>query len=136
MTALEQSAQFEEIQTAYRHHRALIDASPTAIVDFDVEGRVRSWNKGATEMFGWTEEEAIGRVSPIVPEGELEYFLGNIARIAGGETMRDLDLRRRTQGGLNKGEARNALARAIFFCRLGPSCATAPSRGRPTAPRA
>ena len=33
--------------------------------------------------------------------------------------LRDLDLRRRAQGGLNKGEARNALARAIFFCRLG-----------------
>ena len=33
--------------------------------------------------------------------------------------LRDLDLRRRTQGGLNKGEARNALARAIFFCQLG-----------------
>jgi PAS domain S-box-containing protein len=45
-------------------------------------------------MFGWTEEEAIGRVSPIVPEGELEYFLGNISRVAAGETMRDLDLRR------------------------------------------
>jgi PAS domain S-box-containing protein len=94
MTALEQSSQFEAIQNAYQHHRALIDASPTAIVDFDVEGRVRSWNKGATEMFGWTEEEAIGRVSPIVPDGELEYFLGNIKRIAAGETMRDLDLRR------------------------------------------
>lgn len=33
--------------------------------------------------------------------------------------LRDLDLRRRTQGGLNKGEARNALARAVFFCQLG-----------------
>jgi TnpA family transposase len=33
--------------------------------------------------------------------------------------LRDVDLRRRTQAGLNKGEARNALARAIFFCRLG-----------------
>lgn len=33
--------------------------------------------------------------------------------------LRDLDLRRRTQAGLNKGEARNALARAIFFCQLG-----------------
>jgi TnpA family transposase len=31
----------------------------------------------------------------------------------------DLDLRRRAQTGLNKGEARNALARAIFFCQLG-----------------
>jgi len=33
--------------------------------------------------------------------------------------LRDVDLRRRSQGGLNKGEARNALARAIFFCQLG-----------------
>ena len=33
--------------------------------------------------------------------------------------LRDPDLRRRTQGGLNKGEARNALARAVFFCQLG-----------------
>ena len=33
--------------------------------------------------------------------------------------LRDLDLRRCTQAGLNKGEARNALARAIFFCQLG-----------------
>ena len=29
--------------------------------------------------------------------------------------LRDIDLRRRTQAGLNKGEARNALARALFF---------------------
>ena len=33
--------------------------------------------------------------------------------------MQDIDLRRRTSLGLNKGEARNALARAVFFHRLG-----------------
>ena len=33
--------------------------------------------------------------------------------------LRDPALRRRTNAGLNKGEARNALARAIFFNRLG-----------------
>lgn len=93
-TALEQAAQFEEIQNQYEHHRALIDASPTAIVDFDLEGRVRSWNGGAADIFGWTAEEVIGRISPIVPEDELDYFLGNIQRIAQGEIMRDLDLRR------------------------------------------
>ena len=68
-TALEQSAQFEEIQNAYEHHRALIDASPVAIVDFSIDGRVRSWNAAASEIFGWTEEEVIGRISPIVPRG-------------------------------------------------------------------
>ena len=93
-TALEQSAQFEEIQNAYEHHRALIDASPVAIVDFSVDGRVRSWNAAASEIFGWTEEEVIGRISPIVPEGEHEAFLATLARIAQGEMIRDLDLRR------------------------------------------
>src|SRR3546814_13289787 len=33
--------------------------------------------------------------------------------------LRDIDLRRRTQARLNKGEARNALARALFFNQLG-----------------
>jgi TnpA family transposase len=35
------------------------------------------------------------------------------------EWIRNLDLRRRAHAGLNKGEARNALARALFFNRLG-----------------
>jgi PAS domain S-box-containing protein len=93
-TALEQASQFEQIQNAYEYHRALIDGSPVAIVDFDLEGRIRSWSAGAAEMFGWAEEEVTGRVSPIVPPGELDFFLGNMTRIALGETMRDLDLRR------------------------------------------
>ncbi len=33
--------------------------------------------------------------------------------------FRDPALRRRVQAGLNKGEARNALARAVFMHRLG-----------------
>jgi PAS domain S-box-containing protein len=93
-TALEQASQYEAVHDAYEHHRALIDASPTAIVDFDLDGRIRSWNGGATEMFGWAPDEVIGRVSPIVPEDELAYFLGNLERIAAGESMRDLDLHR------------------------------------------
>jgi PAS domain S-box-containing protein len=93
-TALEQAAQFEELQNAYEHHRALIEATPVAIVDLDLEGRVRSWNRGATDMFGWREEEVIGRINPTVPEEELGFFHDSIARIAKGEILRDLDLRR------------------------------------------
>lgn len=35
------------------------------------------------------------------------------------DRFRDPALRRRVQAGLNKGEARNALARAVFLLRLG-----------------
>ena len=33
--------------------------------------------------------------------------------------LQSVELRRRVHAGLNKGEARNALARAVFFNRLG-----------------
>jgi PAS domain S-box-containing protein len=95
MTALEQAAQLELIQEAHEHQRALIEASPVAIVDFDFDGRIRSWNAGATEMFGWSPEEVIGRVSPVVPDGEHDVFMDNLERIkATGDVLRDLDFRR------------------------------------------
>jgi TnpA family transposase len=33
--------------------------------------------------------------------------------------LQSVELRRRVHAGLNKGEARNGLARAVFLCRLG-----------------
>jgi PAS domain S-box-containing protein len=38
----------------------LIDESPDALVRLGLDGRVRSWNRGAHEMFGYSAEEAIG----------------------------------------------------------------------------
>jgi PAS domain S-box-containing protein len=93
-TALEQTAQFEEIQKAGRYHRALIEAFPDAIIDFDLDGRVRSWNGGATRIFGFTADEVIGRLSPIVPPEEREGFAETLRRVAGGEVLEGLDLRR------------------------------------------
>ena len=46
--------------------------------------------------------------------------LGRIERsLFALEWLQSVELRRRVQAGLNKGEARNALARAVFFNRLG-----------------
>ena len=46
--------------------------------------------------------------------------IGKIERtLFGLAWYQDLDLRRRVNAGLNKDEARNALARAVFFNRLG-----------------
>lgn len=118
-TALEQASQFEEIQNAYEHHRALIDASPVAIIDFELDGRVRSWNAGATEIFGWSADEAIGRINPTVPKDELGFFLENMARIADGERFPDLDLRRLHRDGAlidvrtSAGPVRNAKGEVV-----------------------
>jgi PAS domain S-box-containing protein len=93
-TALDQASQFDEIQNASERHSALIDASPIAIVNFGFDGRIRSWNASAVEIFGWAADEVIGRLSPLVPEDEYELFLANLDRVRQGETIRDLDMRR------------------------------------------
>jgi two-component system cell cycle sensor histidine kinase/response regulator CckA len=43
--------------------------SPLAVIQFDIEGRVREWNPAAVMMFGFSREEAIGQHwTVIVPE--------------------------------------------------------------------
>ncbi len=43
------------LQDANEKLRALIQASPLAIITLDTEARVTSWNSAAQRMFGWSE---------------------------------------------------------------------------------
>ena len=40
--------------------QALIDSSPLALVEFDLDTRVRLWNPAAERIFGWTRDEILG----------------------------------------------------------------------------
>ncbi|WP_285598602.1 PAS domain S-box protein [Kineosporia sp. NBRC 101731] len=44
-----------------RRQAELIDAAPAAIVVRDQDGTIRSWNRGAEEMYGWPAQAVIGR---------------------------------------------------------------------------
>lgn len=48
--------------------RAVIQSAADAIVAVDHRYRVTVWNPAAERMFGWTAEEMVGRVAPIVPD--------------------------------------------------------------------
>jgi PAS domain S-box-containing protein len=50
--------------------KAIIEASPLAIIVIDLKGIVRLWNPSATAVFGWTSEEAVGRYLPTIPTGK------------------------------------------------------------------
>jgi PAS domain S-box-containing protein len=39
----------------------LVESAAEAIFSFDPAGRIASWNAGATRLYGWTPEEALGR---------------------------------------------------------------------------
>jgi PAS domain S-box-containing protein len=49
--------------------RRIVAESRDAIIFADREGRIRLWNKGATAMFGYRPEEALGQdLDLIIPE--------------------------------------------------------------------
>ena len=64
---------------------AIINTSTDAVIFLDNEDRIKSWNKGAEDIFGYREEEIIGEpLQRLVPDdlislGELNYLRSELA---------------------------------------------------------
>ncbi len=74
-------------------YRALIAASPLAIVSTDIEAKVTTWNRAAEKLFGWSAEEVKGGEPPTIPPELHEEFLQRSTRpellpVDGRETVR------------------------------------------------
>ena len=69
-------------------YRAIIENSPVAVIYADEKGIVRIWNKGAEEIFGWTEQEMLGQsMDPIIPEKyRARHWKGYARTMKSGET--------------------------------------------------
>ncbi|MBS2039834.1 PAS domain S-box protein [bacterium] len=61
-------------QTRIEQQAALIDQARDAIIVHDLEHRILSWSKGATQIFGWREDEVLGRKLDEVLQDDLEVF--------------------------------------------------------------
>jgi len=72
---------------------ALLQGSPLAIFAVDQDGSVRIWNRAGGRLFGWQEQEVLGRAKPIVPEGREEEFRRLRDRALAREMYTDMDVR-------------------------------------------
>jgi PAS domain S-box-containing protein len=79
---------------------AIVESVPDAIIGTDVEDRVTSWNRGAESLYGFTAEEALGRVFSfhLPPEREQERA-ELVARVAEGEALRSFETTRLRKDG-------------------------------------
>jgi len=68
---------------------ALLQVSETAIHVVDLQGSVLLWSQSASELYGWTEQEALGSTSPVLVLGadDVTTVLRRIAA-SGSETSR------------------------------------------------
>jgi PAS domain S-box-containing protein len=78
---------------------SIIENFPDAIVTFDLDGVVTSWNRGAEEMYGFTKAEAIGRFLPFVPGFLVDAEREKIGRIRNGEVFKDYETIRQKKDG-------------------------------------
>jgi PAS domain S-box-containing protein len=93
-------AKLDELRTSEGRLRALIDASPLAIIEVDLDDRVTLWNRAAERLFGWTREEVLGGPLPVIPPG-WEGQRGELrARLLAGETFADLETVRTRKDGV------------------------------------
>ena len=76
--------EFDPAQFADR----LVSGMSDAIIFADAEGVIRLWNRGATRIFGFAEEEALGRsLDIIIPESLRErHWQGFRATMRTGES--------------------------------------------------
>ncbi|HXU15432.1 MAG TPA: PAS domain S-box protein [Terriglobales bacterium] len=58
-------------EEALLRHAAIVESSEDAILSVTLEGIIVTWNPGAQRMFGYTENEAIGKVVTIIVPPEL-----------------------------------------------------------------
>ena len=79
---------------------AIIESSADAIASKTLEGRVTSWNQGATRLFGYSPEEIIGKsITLIIPPELLDEERDILARVGRGEHIEHFDTIRVAKGG-------------------------------------
>jgi PAS domain S-box-containing protein len=78
----------------------IVESSDDAIISKDLNGIIRSWNKGAERMFGYTAEEIIGKpVATLAVPERVEEIPDILQRIRRGERVDHYETLRQTKGG-------------------------------------
>ncbi len=77
----------------------LIRESPLPIISLDNKARLTSWNPAATRLFGWSEEEVLGRELPYVRPGDEAASDELWAAGLRGEVAGPIEVRRQRKDG-------------------------------------
>jgi PAS domain S-box-containing protein len=79
---------------------AIVESSDDAVVGKTLDGIITSWNAGASRIFGYTAEEAIGQhISFIIPPDRLAEEDDVLARLRRGERIDHFETVRRAKDG-------------------------------------
>ncbi len=84
----------EKLRESNHTLRALIQASPLAIIALDSRENVKIWNPAAERIFGWSEAEVLGRPNLIIPIDNRNGFSLLKERALRGNALTVVEVRR------------------------------------------
>ncbi|HEY8402107.1 MAG TPA: PAS domain S-box protein [Cytophagaceae bacterium] len=77
-----------------------VNSSHEAILSVSLDDLIVSWNKGAEKLFGYKEEEVLGKPYTIlVPEEKTSGYLAGLEKLRNGENIVDKETERKKKNG-------------------------------------
>lgn len=87
-------------ETTQKLLSSIVESSDDAIISKTLEGIILSWNRGAEKVFGYTEQEMIGKnISVLIPESRMEEESEIMALLHGGKSVDHFETQRLTKSG-------------------------------------
>ncbi|MBW1742408.1 MAG: PAS domain S-box protein [Deltaproteobacteria bacterium] len=89
----------ERLRESQERYRIVLEASPDPVVVYDMEGQCTYLNPAFTRVFGWTQEELLGKKVGYVPEQNWPETQMMIDKVLAGENFSGIESRRHTKDG-------------------------------------
>ncbi|WP_315927004.1 PAS domain S-box protein [Mesorhizobium sp. SP-1A] len=87
-------------ELAMQRLAAIVESSDDAILSKDLNGTIMSWNRGAQNLFGYREEEVVGKsVTMLIPADRQDEEPRILARLRRGERIDHYETVRRRKDG-------------------------------------
>jgi PAS domain S-box-containing protein len=90
----------QDVQRRNELLAAQVESSEDGMIAKDLNGLILAWNRGAERIYGYREDEVIGRSAAILlPAGRLDEELEILSRIRAGESVNRFETTRIRKGG-------------------------------------
>ncbi len=89
----------ENLRQTHQQLDAIIQAAPLGISAVDRDGQVILWSPSAERLFGWTQEEVLGKKLPTIPENTFQEVMDQIRDEVKGLNRMSMDLVRKRKDG-------------------------------------
>jgi PAS domain S-box-containing protein len=89
----------EQLRATTDMLQAIVQASPIAINALDLEGRVKIWSPAAERIFGWKQEEVLGKPLAELMAGDRAQFEDIFSSVKEGKSTQGIQAKRRRKDG-------------------------------------